>query len=143
MYLDTSALVKLYVAEVAYDSVLAAIQATDLITISVVGYAEARSALARRFGEGRLSLAEYRQVVADLNQDWSAFVHLDVIAQLSHHAGELAEQYGLRGFDAIHLASALHAADMFEDVSFLAFDKRLNDAARKAGLTIYSTSQPG
>jgi hypothetical protein len=44
----------------------------------------------------------------------------------------------LRGYDAIHLASALHLAERFEDLGFLAFDQRLVKAAMEAGVPVYT-----
>ena len=64
-------------------------------------------------------------------------VHL--LAHIARSAGELAEVYGLRGFDAIHLASALHLRDRVTPVPFVlaASDRRLRDAAERAGLQTF------
>ena len=57
--------------------------------------------------------------------------------KLSRRAGELAERYSLRGYDAVHLASAVQLSERFDAVRFLAFDDRLNEAARSAELPVY------
>lgn len=137
LYLDTSALVKLYIKEQNSELVLTAVRSETVIVISNVGYAEARSALARMRDEQRVSRDEYRQAITDLNQDWSTFAHVDVVYPLSLVAGDLAELYTLRGFDAIHLASALHSKESLGNIDFLSFDDRLNDAATEAGLALY------
>jgi hypothetical protein len=41
---------------------------------------------------------------------WPSFLALDVTAPLSREAGDFAERYALRGFDAIHLASFAEVA---------------------------------
>jgi len=56
---------------------------------------------------------------------------------LSRRDGDLAERHALRGYDSVHLASALRFAESFEDLRFLAFDGRLTDAARASSLTVY------
>ena len=48
LYLDTSSLVKLYVDEPGSEDVLRLVDQAELVTTSVVAYAEARAALARR-----------------------------------------------------------------------------------------------
>ncbi len=51
--------------------------------------------------------------------------------------GAFAQAYGLRGYDAVYLASALDFKRRFDEIGFLGFDDRLNDAAVEAGLTLY------
>ena len=137
IYLDTSALIKLYVEEADRDLVAAAVVSARIVA-STVTYAEARSGLARRTREGDLTGPEHRDIVAKLDEDWRTFDRLEVSNLVAYHAGRLAEGFALRGFDAIHLASALHLADRFDELRFLAFDRRLVDAASEAGLTIYT-----
>lgn len=47
-------------------------------------------------------------------------------------AGHLAEHFGLRGYDAVHLAAALAVND--DDVVLVTGDRELATAARAAGL---------
>ena len=52
-------------------------------------------------------------------------------------AGDLAEVYGLRGFDPIHLASALWLKEKTGmPLHFAVFDQRLRAAAERAGLMV-------
>lgn len=99
-------------------------------------YAEARSALARKTREGIFDNEGHRRVVQALDDDWSDYVRQTVTNLVAYRAGKLAERYALRGFDAVHLASALRLRERFEDLSFLAFDDRLNTAARRV-LEVY------
>lgn len=57
---------------------------------------------------------------------------------LAHHAGELAEQAGLRGYDAVHLAAAHTLRD--DDHVVVALDTDLRKAAAASGL---NTAQLG
>jgi predicted nucleic acid-binding protein len=50
---------------------------------------------------------------------------------LARHAGELATHHGLRGYDAVHLACALHLEG--EDILLATWDITLNTAARATG----------
>lgn len=129
LYLDSSALVKLYIEEENSAIVRKAVEEADDTATCVVTYAEARAALARRRRESALKEAGYRTAVEALDEDWRAFTRLEVNDGLARLAGVLAEQKSLRGFDAVHLAAALTLQQQVGDVAFMAFDKRLVEAA--------------
>ncbi len=135
LYLDTSALVKLYAQETESFLVRRQVGRASRVAIARVGYAEARAALARRAREGRTRPAQLRRCVKRLDDDWSRLVVVELDAGLARAAGDLAEQHALRGFDAIHLASALRfEEELGANVTFLAFDAPLAAAARATGL---------
>lgn len=70
-------------------------------------YPEARAAAAAARRAGRITTDTLRRAVARIDE---LFQRLDVIgvdSGLAHTAGDLAEVHGLRGYDAVHLASAL------------------------------------
>ncbi len=106
-YLDTSALVKLYVQEPGSEEVRKLVDEVSVVATSKVAYPEARAALARGFRDGLLGENDYRQVVVALQSDWPSYLALEVSDSLAWLAGELAEKHRLRGFDSIHLAAAL------------------------------------
>ena len=60
---------------------------------------------------------------------------------LVHRAGELAEQYGLRGYDSVHLAAAesLQTA-LGSSIIFACFDNELNRAALARGMMLLEDS---
>lgn len=132
LYLDTSSLVKLYVAEAGSEQVRALVDGADVISTSVVAFPEARSAFARLAREGTLTPEELVAVRGDLLRDWESFLKIRVLKRVYEQAGDLTEQHGLRGFDALHLASFQELLSQSEDreVEFSAFDARLNEAAR-------------
>jgi predicted nucleic acid-binding protein len=137
LYLDTSALVKLYVEERDSSAVRRACDAAEVLATSRVAYPEARAALARRAREGGLGADELTHVVADLDHDWDRFVVVEVDAITARRAGELAERHALRGFDAVHLASALELRSLAgEAPSFACYDERLRAAALAEGLPL-------
>lgn len=140
LYLDTSALIKLYVDEDHHEAVREAADAASRVFTSAVAYAESRAGLARRWRLGDFTEEEHELMVSGLDRDWRTYARLNVTAGLTLYAGELAQRHALRGFDAVHLASALRFADRFENLSFLAFDRDLNAGARNSGLIIYAAS---
>jgi predicted nucleic acid-binding protein len=139
IYLDTSALIKLYIEEHGRELVTGAVASADIVVTSTAAYAEARAGLSRRYREGDFTSPLYRKAVSDLGDDWETYGRLPVREDVTMRAGNLAERHALRGFDAIHLASALLLAEQLEDLQLLAFDRRLIHAAQEAGLTTYSS----
>lgn len=138
LYLDTSALVKLYVEEDdGRELVREAVEGAERVATSTVAYAEARAALARKEREGVLDREQHRQAVSDLDGDWRGYVCQTVSNLVAYRAGEMAGRYALRCFDAIHLASAARLGERFLDLRFLAFDARLTEAAKRASVLVY------
>jgi len=139
LYLDTSALVKLYAQEPGTDAVKAWVAEAEATATSWVAYAETRAAFARARREGVTTPERHQERIGQFNRDWEALLRVHLLAHIARSAGELTEVYGLRGFDAIHLASALHLRDRVTPVPFVlaAFDRRLRDAAERAGLQTF------
>jgi predicted nucleic acid-binding protein len=132
LYLDTSSLVKLYVQETGSDDVRRLIEQAAVVVTSVVAYAETRAALARLRRGGELTAAKFATAKREFESDWPAYVALDVSMALSREAGDFAERHGLRGFDAVHLASFAEITRRAgaDETRFSSFDDRLNQAAR-------------
>ena len=137
LYLDTSALVKLYVREPGSTAIRTHAAKAGALATSVVAYAETRAAFARLKQSGASSDSLHQQRLQQFERDWEALLRVELAPDVLRSAGDLAEIYGLRGFDSIHLASALWLkARVKEPVDFAAFDQRLGAAAAKAGLPV-------
>ena len=105
----------------------------DRRSTSVIAYAECRAAVAAAARSQRLTRSEARKAVAALNDVWPALDRLAVSEEIVHRAGELAERRALRGFDAIHLASALAQAP---EAVLACWDDQLAKAARAEGISL-------
>jgi predicted nucleic acid-binding protein len=135
LFLDTSALVKLYVLETGSERVRDAIACAKTVAASRIAYAEARAALARAHRESRIRTADLRRALSELDEDWERFFIVEATSGVARNAGDLAEKHGLRAYDALQLASALLLQrDVKANVAFLAFDEDLMAAAADAGL---------
>ncbi len=118
-------------AEEGREVVVEAVRGAEEVTTSTVAYAEFRAAFARKERDGGLDEEGHRRVVEAFDEEWRGFARLAVSNLVSYRAGVLAQRYALRGFDAIHLASATRLLERFQDLRFLAFDDRLAEAARQ------------
>lgn len=137
LYLDTSAWVKLYVNEPGSKELRAYTAKAETLAASVVAYPEARATFARLKAHGISTEAKHRQRLAQLNLDWENLLRIELVPAVVRTAGDLAEVYGLRGFDAIHLASALWLKEKTSmQLCFAVFDQRLRAAAERAGLAV-------
>jgi uncharacterized protein len=136
LYLDTSALVKLYVTESESLLVRSWVAEATVVLTAAITYAEARAALAQSRRSGVLSSSDLRRAVAELDAAWPGYNAVGITEALVQRAGRLAEAHALRGYDAVHLAAGLQVHSREEHCRFGAFDARLNDAARREGLRL-------
>jgi predicted nucleic acid-binding protein len=142
LYLDTSSLVKLYVAEPGSAEVRRLVDAAAVVATVAIAYTEARSAFARRRREGSLKPGAYRAARQAFDADWSRLLTVAVTSDLCREAGDLAERYRLRAYDSIHLAAygqLVRAAD--DRAEFSSYDESLNRAARAFRKAVTETAQ--
>ena len=134
VYLDTSHLVTLYLDEPDAEVVRQLVADADVLVTSIIAYAEARATFARRRKERFMTPAETRTAVRRLDADWPTFVVILLSRELTRYAGELADEHGIHGCDAVHLASFAELVSRSEDdVRFSCADERLVHAALALG----------
>ncbi|GMV20077.1 MAG: ribonuclease VapC [Acidimicrobiia bacterium] len=133
VYLDTSSLVKLYVDEPDSDIVAAEAAEADMLVTSVLAYPEFCAMVGRRRREKVISKAEEARLLERFRGDWPSILTIAMDEDLAAKAGQLAIAHGLRGADAVHLASFVRVLETSDDddVRFRCADDRLTKAARK------------
>ena len=93
------------------------------------------AALARKLREGALTPPAHQTIAHSFDSDWRVYLRIDLVDPLLALTRELVLRHPLRGFDAIHLASALRLRGRIgEAVQFVASDERLLVAAKNEGL---------
>jgi len=139
LYLDTSSLLKCFIAEAHSADVLEWIAASAAVATSCVTYPEAAAAVARRQRRGDLAPAAVRRALRRLADRWGELMLVD-LAEL--RAGGLAVRHGLHGFGAVQLAAALtlRSALGADAMAFSSFDETLNRAAVAEGLVVLEPS---
>lgn len=135
-YLDTSALLKLFIDEDGSEALVRQLVGQAAATCRIT-YVEARAALARREREAPLLGGAWADARRQLDADWAGFGVVEVNAPLVEAAARFAEAFALRAYDATQLA-ACHAlrATLAGPVVFFSYDRRLNRAARLLGLNL-------
>ena len=105
---------------------------------------EVASALSRRLREGVLSRSETDRALAALRIDIGSIAVVELTEQIVRAAVGLLARHALRTGDSVQLASCLHLRSRLEeDVMLIAYDARLNDAARAEGLALVAGRSPG
>ena len=156
LYLDASALVKRYIEEPGTPEVEEAIAEAEIVGTSIISRAETSAALAkavRSHGEAEaspvclstktLTPKQAESALQVFRNEWPNLVRIQATEYLLARADALAFQIGLRGYDAVHLASALLWNEgMAEDVTMATFDRQLWEAAVKLGLIPFPDDLP-
>ncbi|MBW1804451.1 MAG: type II toxin-antitoxin system VapC family toxin [Deltaproteobacteria bacterium] len=138
LYLDTSALVKRYFREPYSNDILSRWKSATQLVTSFVTYAETMAAIYRKKREAELAETLIRKITQSFHLDWQSFIRVEVNDQLNGFIDRVIEGHPLRGFDAIHLASAMAIHERLpENFVFACFDSRLLQAARAQGLETF------
>ena len=134
VYFDSSALVKLVVEESGTELVAQLWDGCDAALSSRLAYPEVRAALAAAGRNHDLSKGDLAVALHTWEEYWAAVQPVELTPAVERHAGELASLHGLRGADAVHLASAL-AVDV-EQLIMAVWDRRLHGGAAAENLSL-------
>ena len=130
IYLDTSALIKRFVNEKGSPLVQSLVQQPEGVATAKIAYAEIFAGLARKLREGHIPKNLHALACRQFERDWPAYLRVDLQDIVLFLARDLSQRHPLRGFDAVHLASALSPRNALgEEVKFAAADGRLLRAA--------------
>lgn len=141
LYLDTSALVKLFVPETHSEGMRAAVASASVVATQLLAHMEACSAFSR-LAEARDDESLFQRLCHELDSHWAEWEIVGIEESLVRRAGEFCARYRLRGYDSVHLAAAerIHGATRgHADFRFGVFDGNLARAARSLGLQVLDT----
>ncbi|MCB1037217.1 MAG: type II toxin-antitoxin system VapC family toxin [Acidobacteria bacterium] len=139
LFLDTSALVKLYVAEPGSLELRQQCTGAEIL-VSCLAYGEAYATFWRLIREGLLSPAGYETLRHTFEADWTSVTTIYLSEEVLAHVPELCSRHPLRGADALQLACAMEMVWTGVSLSFVASDQRLLQAAAAEGLECFDPS---
>jgi predicted nucleic acid-binding protein len=143
VYLDASALVKRYVAEAGSLEVASLISEAEAIGTAVVSRAEVAAALAKAAHVGLVIREAALTALKTFNADWEHLVRIQFGEPLAARAGTLAWEHALRGYDAVHLATALFWRETLgEAITVATYDRDLWRGAKASGLSPWPAAMP-
>jgi predicted nucleic acid-binding protein len=134
-YFDASALVKRYLVERSSRETIALSAESELIATATVTRAEVAAAFAKAARAGLVTEDRARRAQRSFAGDWPDLVRVPATEALVERAETLAWDHGLRGYDAVQLASALTwQQSVGAEILLATFDQQLWEAVPKAGL---------
>jgi len=143
-YLDASALVKRYIVERGSRETIALTADSDMTATSIVSRTEVAAAFAKAVRVGLVKDDVARKAQRRFAGDWPDLARVLVTEALVERAERLAWEHGLRGYDAVQLASALTWQESVgEEIVLATFDQQLWEAAKRSGLQAWPDQLPG
>ena len=124
IYMDSSAIAKLFLDEEHSAIVEAAVEVADGIVCSDIGYIEVMGLLSRAHKQGRIDSEARDEIVGQFEVWWAGVEQLPVSNRFISRAGFYAIKFGIRGIDGLHLFSAEEASKS-GPIIFACFDERL------------------
>jgi uncharacterized protein len=146
-YLETSALVKLYIREPGTDTLLrfASAEAGHRLVILTLAVVEFRSAIRRRERAGDLSGSAANQLILKFDAHVeSRFLSQPLNDTVMGRALGLVDRYPLRAYDAVQLAGCVVLRDMpaGDQPIFVCADHALIEAAEAEGIPAINPAGP-
>jgi predicted nucleic acid-binding protein len=138
LYLDTSALVKRYVAELRSKEVISLIEQANAVGSTILTRVEMASALSKAVRMSWVESDKAEIAWQDFISHWQSFTRLPMTSTLVERAAQLAREYGLRGYAATHFASALMWQELLDNpITLATFDRELWLVAKKVGMAVW------
>lgn len=137
LYLDSSAVIKLFLQEPFTGEVEAAVQAPDAHCVtSDLTYAEVHGFLSRALRLGRITLVQQLALQGHFRDWFEQVSHAGLPFERVRRAGHLAVKQNLRGAEALQLITAVERVGAYtgERRVFACFDERLTVEACRTGL---------
>ena len=133
VYADTSALIPLLIVEPSTELCQQLWESADSVISSRLVYVEAAAALARARRARRLTGPRHREALATLARVWTDIDVVEADGEVVERGAALAENLALRGYHAVHAASA----EVVNDAGLVAAagDRQLLDAWQRLGIT--------
>jgi uncharacterized protein len=139
-FLDTSALVKLYVQEPGTDRLLPLIndQPANRFAVLAISVVELRSAVRRRQRAGDIDVGVAAAILESVQSHMETrFIRQVINDTVIESALEMIDRYALRAYDAVQLAGCLALCTIAaEAFTFVCSDHRLLEAAQSEQLKV-------
>jgi predicted nucleic acid-binding protein len=138
-FLESSALVKLFVAEKGSDRMIHLAETSEdaMKLASSLAQIEVRSAIRRRQRGGDITESDAADALRQLELEWRRLIEHPLTSSVVSHALAIVDRQFLRSLDAVQLATAIAAQASLppgRQITFVCVDERLLKAAQAEGL---------
>lgn len=137
VYLDTSAFVPLLVTEPSSPACRRVWDDAEVVVSNRLLFVEAAAALAQAHRLGRLDENQHGRCLDLLSLLWPQIDVIELDGALTMRAASIAHECALRGYDAVHCASAVELED--DDLVAATGDRQLLAAWHSLGVATFDT----
>ena len=109
-----------------------------VVVTSALAYVEAHAALAAAHRHSRLSSVAYSEAVEIFETIWQQVISIPVQAEIINQAATFASAHELRGYDAVHAATA--ATVVSADFAAISGDRELLRGLSELGIHTIDTA---
>lgn len=138
-YFDTSAFVPLLIDEPSTARCTESWNNAEIVASSAITYVEVHAALAQAVRQRRLDELTHRRALRDFSTVWADVAHVPADDAVIRRAASLTLAHALRGYDAVHCATALAVASE-EDFVAVSGDRDLLRAWGALGVATIDTA---
>lgn len=137
-YLESSALAKQFLREEKSSEVSLLIENVEAVATSIISRVEVSAVLSKAARMQWTTVENAKAALRSFRRQWADMPTVEINEAVVSRADDFAWEFGLRGYDAVHLASAVAFQDSLgQAVMFASFDKDLRKAAKEMGLDIW------
>jgi len=134
-YLDTSAWVKIYIPEIGREELIQILKSVNNNFSHQITYVDFFAAIGKAMRIQMIDQKSAEEIVENFKNDWGDCNVMEVSQNMLEIGAAFALRYQLRGYDSLQLAAAHILSEAYEEtITFVCFDKQLNQAAKKLGM---------
>jgi predicted nucleic acid-binding protein len=138
IYTDACILVKWYVEEDCSAEVQAFLSTATELGAAAITLAEVVSAISKQVHRGDIDRKLGQDAVLDVHRGWKTIRSVAISSSIVSDACKLAWKHGLRGYDSVHLASAIKLQRYVQaPITVATLDRELSNAAVAEGLAVW------
>jgi uncharacterized protein with PIN domain len=134
IYIETSAVLSWLFGEEGAQPVMDCINNADRAVSSVLTRLETERSLVRAEKSGLITAVARHKLLGLFRMVSSGWYFMSISEEVLARSGMEFPVEPVRSLDAVHLASALEAVQLFQDIAVLSYDKRVLDNIVPLGL---------
>ena len=134
LYIETSAILSWLFGEDRGEEVVSILDGCEEVVSSVLSCVETERALIRIKSQGLVDTATVQKIKGQFSRVSGGWLFLELTASIRARASEAFPIEPVRALDAIHLASALEAVQLYPTLRVLSLDNRILENLDTLGL---------
>ena len=134
LYLESSAVLSWLFDEPQAEYVRQAVDRSDTVLTSKLTLVESHRTLVRVVSQGTMSQGDRHRLRGLLTRECARWALVELTKSICARAGEPFPVEPVHSLDAVHIATALEAQELYADLEVLSFDQRIQENLAPLGL---------